>query len=192
MVEHAAVSGWHEQTRMRSKTQTGRVAPRGGISGLVDPSKRAHSAKIDKERITILTLKALMQRRKSPAPTRGVPRNVSGPVRFFLETRGDSKPGIALAGDSSVVLLHDHLQSAAERGRTVPGSVKTSLNTRPEALGVPWPLDNPLVCAAAQIESIEIPKHAPSMKLDTVRKIELTALIVEVDPFRRAFAAGIY
>ena len=153
--------------------------------------KGLHTAKIDKGRITILTLEALMQRCKSPASTRNVVRNVSGLIRFFLETRDDAKPGITLTGASSVVLLRDYLQSVAERGRTVPGDVKTSLNTRSEALGVPWPLDNPLVCAAAQVESSEIPKHAPPMKLDTVKKIELMALNVEVAPSKRAFAAGI-
>ena len=132
-----------------------------------------------------------MQRRHSPASTSGVIRNLSGVIRFLLETRDGSKPGITLAGDTSVVLLRDYLQSVEERARAVPGAVKTSLNTRSEALGVPWPLDNPLVCAAAQVESSEIPKHAPQMKPGTVKKIEPTALNVEIDPFKRAFAAGI-
>ena len=48
--------------------------------------KGFHTAGLDKERITILTLEALMQRCKSPASTRGVVRNVSGLIRFFLDT----------------------------------------------------------------------------------------------------------
>ena len=133
-----------------------------------------------------------MQRCKSPAATRNVVKNVSGLIQFFLDTRDESNPtGITLTGDTSVVLLHDYLESSAERGRTVPGAVKTSLSTWSEALGIPWPLDNPLVCAAAQVESNEIPKHAPPMKLDTVKKLEEIALNVEVSPFKRAFDAGI-
>ena len=73
----------------------------------------------------------------------------------------------------------------------MPGAVKTSLITWSEALGVPWPLENPSVCAAAQVVSNETPKHAPPMKLDTVKKLEELAANVEVDPFKRAFASGI-
>ena len=90
-----------------------------------------------------------------------------------------------------MVLLRDYSESVSDRGRTVPGAVGTSLGTWSEALGVPWPLGNPLVRAAAQVESNEIPKHAPSTKLDTIKKLESVALNVEIDPFKRAFAAGI-
>ena len=97
--------------------------------------KGPHTAKIDKEHITILTLDALMQRCTSMASTRGVIRNVSRPIRFFLETRDDSKPGVKLAGDTSVVLLRDYIQSVAERCRTVPCAVKRRLirGLRPSA-----------------------------------------------------------
>ena len=152
--------------------------------------KGFHTAKLDRGRITILTIEALMRRCKSPASNRGVIKNVSGLVKFLLDTRGGLKPGIALTGDTSVVLLRDYLQSVAERGRAVPGAVKTSLSTWSETLGVPWPLDNPLVCAAAQVESNEAPKHAPPVKLDTVKKLENMALNVEVTPCKRAFASG--
>ena len=150
-----------------------------------------YEAKLNKERIIALTIEALMQRCKSPASTRGVIRNVKGLIRFYLENRDESNPsGITLTGDSSVVLLRDYIESVADRGRTVPGAVKTSLSTWSEALGISWPLDNPLVCAAAHVESSDIPKHAPPMKLETVKKLEAIALDVTVTPFKRAFAAG--
>ena len=149
-----------------------------------------HDAKLNRERIAALTLEAVMQRRKSPASTRGVIRNVSGLITFSLANREDSS-GVALTGEGSVVLLHDYLESVADRGRTVPGAVKTSLSTWSESLGISWPLETPLVCAAAQVESNETPKHAPPMKLDTVKKLEELAVNVEVAPFKRAFAAGI-
>ena len=133
-----------------------------------------------------------MQRRKSPASARGVIRGVSGLIQFYLDTRDESNPtGVALTGDSSVVLLQDYIESVAERGRTVPGAVETSLGTWSDALGISWPIDNPLVCAAAQVESSEIPNHAPPVNLDTIKKLEEIALNVEVAPFKRAFAAGI-
>ena len=75
-----------------------------------------HVAKLNRERVTALTLEALMQRRKLPASTRGVIRNVSGLIKFFLENRGESNPsGVTLTGESAVVLLHDYLESVAGR-----------------------------------------------------------------------------
>ena len=134
-------------------------------------------AKLNRERVTSLALDALMRRCKSPASTRGVIRNVSGLIKFSLENWDESGPsGFTLTGGNSVALLHDYLESVDDRGRTVPGAVKTSLSTWSEAIGVPWPLDNPLVCAAAQVESNEIPKHAPPMKLDTIKKLEAIAV----------------
>ena len=41
-----------------------------------------YQAKLNKERIIVLTLEALMQRCKSPASTRGVVRNVKGLIQF--------------------------------------------------------------------------------------------------------------
>ena len=155
-------------------------------------ARRFRDSKLNKKRITSLTLEALTQRRKSPASTRGVIKNVSGAIQFFLDTRDEADPaGFTLTGEASVALLHDYLESVADRGCTVPGAVKTSLITWSEALGAPRPLVDPLFRAVAQVESSEIQKHAPPMKLDTIRKLESMALSVEIDPFRRAFASGI-
>ena len=79
----------------------------------------------------------------------------------------------------------------ADRGRTVPGAVKTSLITWSEALGISRPLENPLVCAAAHVDSNEIPKHAPPIKIDTIEKLEEVALNVEITPPMRVFADGV-
>ena len=65
------------------------------------------------------------------------------------------------------------------------------MSTWPGSLGAPWPLDNPLACADAKVESSEIPKHAAPTKLDIVKKLETTALNVEVAPPKRAYASGI-
>ena len=87
-----------------------------------------------------------MQRRKSPAATRNIVKNFGSIVQFFLDTRDETNPsGCSLTGEGSVILLRDFLESFDDRGRTVPGAVKSSLITWPDALGVPWPLDNPLV-----------------------------------------------
>ena len=72
---------------------------------------------------------------------------------------------VTLTGEASVALLLDYLESVADRGRAVPGAVKSSLITWSEAIGAPWPLDNPLACVAAQVESGEIPKHGRQRSL---------------------------
>ena len=90
-----------------------------------------------------------------------------------------------------MVLLRDFLVSVADRGRTVPGAAKSSLSAWSEALGVPWSLYNPLVCAAAQVESNETPQHAPPTKLETIKKLDELVANVEVAPFKRAFASCI-
>ena len=132
-----------------------------------------------------------MQRCKSPAPTRGVIKNVSGLIQYFLDTRGEPNPsGYTLTGEASAALLRDYLESVAERGRAVPGAVKTPLSTWSEALGAPWPLGNPLVFSAAHVGSSEIHKHDPPTKLDTIKKLESMALNVEIAPFKRAFPLG--
>ena len=47
------------------------------------------------------------------------------------------------------------------------------------------------MCTDAQVESSEIPKHAPPMKIETLKKLEEISLNVEFTPPKRAFAAGI-
>ena len=149
-------------------------------------------AKLNKERIAILTLESIMQRCKSPASTRAVIKNGSGIIQFSLDTRAESNPdGVTLTGESTVVLLRGYLESVADRGRSVPGAVKTSLIAWYAALGAPWPIDNPLVCADAQVESNQVPKHDPPMKLDTIEKPDALAVNVEITPFKRVCAPGI-
>ena len=66
------------------------------------------------------------------------------PLGFTSKKRHDpDTSGIALTGDSSVVLLRNYIESVADRGRMVPGVVKTSLGTWSGALGISWTLDNP-------------------------------------------------
>ena len=140
----------------------------------------------------MLPIEALTQRRMSPASTRAVIKNVSGLIQFPIDPRGESNTdGTTLTGESPVSLLLGYLESVADRGRAVPGAVKTSSITRSAAHGVPWPLGNPLVCAESQVGSSQIPKHDPPMKLDAVKKLEPLAVNAEISPFKRAFASGI-
>lgn len=81
-----------------------------------------YDARLDKGRIAALTIEALMKWCKSPAPTCGVLKNASGLIQFFIDTRGESDPGITLTGDTSVGLLRDYIESVSDCGRTVPGA----------------------------------------------------------------------
>ena len=96
-----------------------------------------YEAELNKEMATALTLEALTQRCKLPASARNVSKNVSGPIQFFLDAMGESNPtGVTLTGDASVAPLRDYLESAAERVRTVPGAVKTSLSTWSDSIWI--------------------------------------------------------
>ena len=53
--------------------------------------KGLHTAKLDEERITILTIESLMRRRKSPA-TGGEIRNVVGLIQFSLNRETTLRP----------------------------------------------------------------------------------------------------
>ena len=151
-----------------------------------------HDAKLNKERITALTIEALTRRCKSPDSTHAAIKNVSELLQFFLDARGEPNPdGVTLTGDSSVVLLRDYLESVSDRGLSVPGAVKTSLITWSEAIGAPWPIDNPLVCAAAQVGSNQVPKHDPPMKFGDIKMLGALSINVEITPIKRSFPSGI-
>ena len=140
------------------------MAPCGGFAHTSALLMGFYEAELSKERITIQTLGAIMRRCKSPASTRSIIKRVSGHIKFFLDARDESN--VTLTGESPVVLLQDYLESVSDHGGDVPGAVRTALSTWSDALGVPWPLDNPLVRIAAQVESNQTPKHAPPTKLD--------------------------
>ena len=148
-----------------------------------------YKEQVPKDKITLLVIEAISVRAKSSATLKSVAKHVSGLVRFYLETRDESK--FQLTGDDSLILLHDYLESLAERGRTAPATAKHALSVWAEALGIEWPLTHNLVCSAAIVESNESPNQAPAMSLKTLRAIEEVALNKLVTPYKRDFAAGI-
>ena len=56
-----------------------------------------------------------------------------------------------------MVLIHDYLETLAERGRTAPATAKHALAVWDEAIGIEWPLTNPLIASAAAVETNEPP-----------------------------------
>ena len=110
-------------------------------------------------------------------------------IHFYLDTRNAS--AVALTWEGSLFLVRDFLESLKERGRTAPSYAKHALTVWPDALGIDWPLTNPLVLSAATVESDEDPRQAPAMDVETVRKLEDAASNVEIPISKRAFAAGI-
>lgn len=57
-----------------------------------------------------------------------------------------------------------------------------------DALGIDCPLTNTLAVSAAHVDSAEDPKQAPSMDMDTVRKMGISATNPEVCHLKRSIA----
>ena len=144
---------------------------------------------VAKERITVLTLEAVMQHSKSVAGAKSTIKNVAGLVRFFRDFR--SEENATLTGEASLVLLRDYLEQAASRGRTVPAATRHSLVNWAAALQIDWPLGHALISSAPTIESNTAPKQAPSMAIETAKLLEGVSANPDVAPFKRQFAAGI-
>ena len=105
-------------------------------------------------------------------PARDIIRRVCGVIQFRLDTREETD--VTMKGGSSLVFLRGYIESVTDRGMTVPGAVRTS-PTKSAELGLPRPLDIPLICADAHVESNQTPKHAPQMKRDAIKKLEALA-----------------
>ena len=146
-------------------------------------------AQVTNDKITLLVIKATSLRAKSTAAMKAIINHVYVIIRFYLDVRQETK--VELTGDQSAVLLRDYLEPLAERVRTVPSAAKHALTVWAEALGIDWPLTNPLVCSAAVVETNESPKQAPPMSLETVRDFEDMAVNKLTAPYNRTYAAGI-
>ena len=118
-----------------------------------------------------------------------ITKHVKGIIRFYLDTRNES--AATLTGEGDVALLRDFLEPLRGRGGAVPSASKHALTARDDALGIEWPLTNPLVLSAAIVESNEGPRQAPEMDVGTVRKLDDAASNVEILIAKRSFAAGI-
>ena len=138
---------------------------------------------------TLLIIEAATSRAKSVNSAKTVIKHVKGLIHFYLDARNES--AATLTGEWAVSLLRDFLEFLRGRGRTVPSAAKHYLTVWADALGIDWPLTNPLVLSAATVESNEDPRQAPAMDVETVRKLEDTASNVESLIKKRAFAAGI-
>ena len=146
-------------------------------------------SQIPDDKVTLHALEAATTRSTSLESTKSNARHVTGLIHRYLDKRGETP--VTLTGDSSLVLVRDLLESLAERGRTVHSAGKHALTVRPDALGIDWPMTNPLVLSAAIVESNEEPKQAPSMALETAKVIGQISTSAEVCVRKRAFVAGI-
>ena len=120
---------------------------------------------------------------------RTIAKHVKGIIHFYLDTRNES--AATLTGEGAVVLLRDFLDPLRGRGRTAPSAAKHALTVSADAMGIDWPLTNPLVLSDATVESNEDPRLAPAMDVETVRKLEATASNFEILISKRPFSAGI-
>ena len=141
------------------------------------------------EKTSILAIEALNSRSKSIATTKAIVKHIRGLLGYFFELKMESE--VALAGEHSIILLHDYLESLADRGRTVPADGKHALTVWADAMGIDWPLNHVLIASAVTCESNEDVKQAPAMSLATIRKLEELASDKEVLSYKRAFSAAI-
>ena len=118
-----------------------------------------YKAQAPKGKIILLVIDALSARAKSTPTMKGVAKHASGLAQYYLDTR--EEPKVQLAGEDSLVLIRDYLESLTERGRTVPSSAKHAIAVWAEALGIDWPPTHSLACSADTVDSDESPKQAP-------------------------------
>ena len=102
-------------------------------------------------------LGSVTARAKSIASANAIVRRVNGLIQYYIDTRNET--AVALTGESSLALLRDFLESIAERGRTAPSAGSHAPSIWDEAIGVDWPLTNPLVASAATVETNEAEKR---------------------------------
>ena len=138
---------------------------------------------------TLLILDVVNSRAKSVNSAKSIIKHVKRLIHVYLDARNES--AAALAGEGSLVLRRDYIESLKERGRTVPAAARHALTAWPGASGIDWPLTNPLAITASTVERNEGRRQAPAIDIETIRKLEGAAANVEILISKRAFAAGI-
>ena len=148
-----------------------------------------HNALVPKGKVALVAIEAVSADAKFAASMRNVIRPIHGPIKFYRGNRSDTK--IELAGEQSLALLHDYLESPSERGRTAPPAAKPARPAWTDAIGNNWQLTGNLLCSAAVVETNECPTQAPATKLATLRAIEGISTNPLNKPSERAFAPGV-
>ena len=97
-----------------------------------------YKAQAPKDKIVLLVIDSLSVRAKSASTMKGIAKNASGLVQYYLGAREESN--VELTGNDSLTLTHDYLESMDERWRTVHATAKHALTFWAEALGIDWPL----------------------------------------------------
>ena len=146
-------------------------------------------SKIAPGKTTPLIIEAEISRARSANSAKKSIKHVKNLIHFYLDT--SNKSAATLNGEGAVALLRDFLESLKGRGRTAPSDAKHPLTVLADALGIDWPLTNPLVLSAATVEINEGPRQDPAMDVETERKPDEAASNVEILISKRASAAGI-
>ena len=136
-----------------------------------------------------MAIESVTSQTESMASAKAIAKHAIGLIQFYLDTRMEGSG--ARTGVQSLVLLRDYLEPLSDRARTATASGRHALTARSEALGVDWPLTNPRVISASIIENADERKQAPSMDIETVKKLEHSATNAHICAYKRAYAAGI-
>ena len=120
-------------------------------------------------------------------------KSALGHVASFLDFFSDSELSdtAEIAGNDSVLALHDFFESLHVRGQTVPRTARSALSVFNDALGAPWPLEHPLIVSAVAVDDPTPPKQAPSFPLALVIEFDAIASDPLVASGKRLLASAI-
>ena len=137
--------------------------------------------------ITLLVIEAESVRSETQAAAKSIVGHFSGLVRFYLEMRGEIE--VDLAGEQSVAVVRDYLESIAERGGNCDLQGETRIVRSGGSVRNRLAADHPLVFSDNQVETGERPKQTPAKTLSTLRDIERISDNKLPPPYKREFAA---
>ena len=89
-------------------------------------------------KIALLVIEAVATRSKSLASTKSILRHVNGLLQFYLDTR--SEMSVTLTGESSLVLIHDYLESLTDEAELSQPPGNTRSQSGPKRWGLIGPL----------------------------------------------------
>ena len=138
-----------------------------------------------KGEIVRISIEAIDVRAKSPSARRSIIKRAPSLIGFYLDDLGDAN--VELAGDQSLVLVRDYLESHPGRGE----------RPRQEAYALrlfgptPWPFGGRCRIRwphRLSVETNEVKKRSSSTRSPTVKTIGEISTNSLVAPYRRAFA----
>lgn len=143
------------------------------------------------DRQTLVTIaKAIRNRLRTDKSVIAAAKHMNAYVDHVSLLETDT-PGIRMHGFDAHVALSRFLESLRPRGRTVPASARSAIEAWNDALSLELPIRHRAVMAECQDAVGGVPRQAPMMPVEFVRKLEESAMDASLPLARRAFCAGL-